>query len=465
LKAKKKSITLRLIVLGCCCVVLAAGWLLLKRLEGEKPAIVIELASGHLNLSQTISVTVSDANSGLRKVWIGIVKDKKEVVLLDKNFPATDFSGGGKIHKATFKIKIEPKEIGLTDGKAILRMVVRDFSWRKWWHGNRTYIEKDVTIDTKPPQIDLLTRVHNLSQGGSGLVIFRISEPCIAQGVYAGEKFFPGHAGYFKDPKIIIAFFALNYKQGPDTEVFVKVTDYAGNSGRTGFPHYFKRKTFKKDVIKISDRFLNWKLPEFDVETPLDSKTPLADKFLKVNRDIRKDNYRQLAKLLVKTDNIIYWDGPFGRLPKSARRAGFADHRKYKYKGPVIDKQVHLGIDLASVAHSPVPASNKGKVVFADSLGIYGKTVVLDHGFGLFSMYAHLSAVNVSEGQIVAKDKIIGRTGSTGMAGGDHLHYAMLVHDTFVNPVEWWDAAWIKNNITAKIEAVSVLKRKGSSHK
>jgi len=416
-------------------------------------------------LSQTISVTVSDANSGLRRIWIGLVKDKKEVVLLDKNFPAPGFSGGGKIHEATFKVKIEPKEIGITDGKAILRMVVRDFSWRKWWRGNRTYIEKDVTIDTRPPQIDLLTRVHNLSQGGAGLVIFRISEPCMAQDVYVGENFFPGHAGYFKDPKIIIAFFALNYKQGPDTEVFVKATDYAGNSGRTGFPHYFKRKTFKKDVIKISDRFLNWKLPEFDVEAPLDSKTPLADKFLKVNRDIRKDNYRQLAKLLVKTDNIIYWDGPFGRLPKSARRAGFADHRKYKYKGPVIDKQVHLGIDLASVAHSSVPASNKGKVVFADSLGIYGKTVVLDHGFGLFSMYAHLSAVNVSEGQIVAKDKIIGRTGSTGMAGGDHLHYAMLVHDTFVNPVEWWDAAWIKNNITTKIDAVSALKRKGISHK
>ena len=133
MKTKKKKIALWLIVLGCCCVLLAAGWLLLKRLEGEKPAIMLELSSGHLNLSQTISVTVSDANSGLRRIWIGLVKDKKEVVLLDKNFPATGFSGGGKIHKATFKVKIEPKEIGITDGKAILRMVVRDFSWRKWW--------------------------------------------------------------------------------------------------------------------------------------------------------------------------------------------------------------------------------------------------------------------------------------------------------------------------------------------
>jgi murein DD-endopeptidase MepM/ murein hydrolase activator NlpD len=465
LKNKKKNIKFWFITLGCCFIVLAAGLLLLKRLEGEKPAIVLELASGYLNLSQTISVTVSDANSGLRRIWIGLVKDKKEVVLLDKNFPATGFAGGGKIHKATFKIKIEPKEIGITDGKAILRMVVRDFSWRKWWRGNRTYIEKDVTIDTRPPQIDLLTRVHNLSQGGAGLVIFRVSEPCIAQGVYAGENFFPGHAGYFKDPNIIIAFFALSYKQGPDTEVFVKATDYAGNGGRTGFPHYFKRKAFKKDVINISDRFLNWKMPEFDVKTPLDSKAPMVDKFLKVNRDIRKANYRQLTRLLVKTDNVIYWDGPFGRLPKSARRAGFADHRKYTYKGPVIDEQVHLGIDLASLAHSPVPASNKGKVVFAGPMGIYGKTVVLDHGFGLFSMYAHLSAVNVSEGQIVAKGEIIGRTGSTGMAGGDHLHFAMLVHDTFVNPVEWWDAAWIKNNITSKIEGLSELQSKGSIRK
>ncbi|MCK5419040.1 MAG: M23 family metallopeptidase, partial [Desulfobacterales bacterium] len=122
--------------------------------------------------------------------------------------------------------------------------------------------------------------------------------------------------------------------------------------------------------------------------------------------------------------------------------------------GKIIDRQVHLGIDLASVKHAPVPAANSGVVIFSGPLGIYGKTILIDHGFGLFSMYAHLNRSDVGKGQQVSKGDTLGRTGSTGLAGGDHLHFSMLVHNTFVNPVEWWDAAWIKNNILSKIEAV-----------
>ena len=137
-----------------------------------------------------------------------------------------------------------------------------------------------------------------------------------------------------------------------------------------------------------------------------------------------------------------------------SNQAGFADHRVYEYEGKVIDRQVHLGIDLASVQHAPVPAANSGVVQFSGDLGIYGKTVLIDHGFGLFSMYAHLNASDVTKGQQVARGDTIGRTGSTGLAGGDHLHFSILVHNTFVNPIEWWDAAWIHNNITVKIDAV-----------
>jgi murein DD-endopeptidase MepM/ murein hydrolase activator NlpD len=110
-----------------------------------------------------------------------------------------------------------------------------------------------------------------------------------------------------------------------------------------------------------------------------------------------------------------------------------------------------MGVDLASLAHSPVPASNKGKVVLTESIGIYGKTVIIDHGFGLFSLYSHLSSISVNVGQIVLKGQNIGETGMTGLAGGDHLHFSMIVNKTFVNPIEWWDDIWIKNNISSKI--------------
>ncbi|MEA3415080.1 MAG: M23 family metallopeptidase [Thermodesulfobacteriota bacterium] len=450
MKTKIKYTKYHLVALVCFILIVPIVWVLSTRFEGEKPSVTLELPSLSIKVSQELSIQVSDAKSGMRMIWIGLYKDGKEVVLLDKDFQSPEYKGG-KIHKETFKIKVEPGKIGVSDGKAILRIVARDLSWRGWWHGNKTYIEKNVTIDTLAPEIDILSRAHNISQGGAALAIYRLSEPCPKSGICVGKDFFPGHSGYFKDPDIFMAFFALSYDQGPKTEIFVKATDRAGNIKRAGIYHYIKKKIFKKDILNISDQFLNWKMPEFDVDVPGDSKTVMLDKFLKVNRDLRKANYRTVTELGGKTDASLYWNGAFIRLPRSANRAGFADQRTYKYKGQTIDHQVHLGVDLASVAHSPIPAANNGKVAFADSLGIYGKTALIDHGFGLYSMYSHLSSFDVQKGQVVAKGEIIGRTGITGLAGGDHLHFGILIHNTFTNPVEWWDATWIKNNITGKI--------------
>jgi murein DD-endopeptidase MepM/ murein hydrolase activator NlpD len=101
-----------------------------------------------------------------------------------------------------------------------------------------------------------------------------------------------------------------------------------------------------------------------------------------------------------------------------------------------------------------VPAANSGVVVFTGELGIYGQTVILDHGFGLFTMYSHLSRITAQKGDRVAKDAVIGNTGSTGLAGGDHLHFSVLVQNTFVDPVEWWDPHWIKDNVMLKLDSV-----------
>jgi murein DD-endopeptidase MepM/ murein hydrolase activator NlpD len=177
------------------------------------------------------------------------------------------------------------------------------------------------------------------------------------------------------------------------------------------------------------------------------------DTFLKVNRDVRRQNSADIIRVTGKTENRKLWEGRFLRLAKAATRAQFAERRTYKYKGRNIDKQVHMGIDLASLKHSPVPAANSGRIAFVGSMGIYGNTVIIDHGLGLFSLYAHLSSISSNEGQTVRRGDIIGRTGSSGMAGGDHLHFGMLVHNTFVNPVEWWDETWIENNISGKLES------------
>lgn len=456
LKYKIKIINIKylLAILVGLSVVLSVFWILVLRLEGGDPSIKLEIPSSSIGMYYELKVSVTDGKSSIRKIWIGLLKDGEEIDLLKKEFPSPGLLSGWKIHKESFNILIEPKKLGIIDGKAILRIVSWDYSWRGWGNGNRAYVENNVVIDTVPPEIDIFSKTHNLSQGGAGLVIYRISEQCPKSGIYVGENFFPGHSGYFKDPDIFLAFIALDFKQGPETQILAKAIDKAGNNTRTGFSYYIKKRVFKKDVINISDRFLNRKMPEFESYLSKDSQASVVDNFLIINRKMRESNFKKITEFGGKTEKVLYWHGEFLRLPQAARRASFADYRTYKYKGRIIDHQTHLGIDLASIPYSKVPASNKGKVVFVGNIGIYGRTIIIDHGFGLLSMYSHLSRTDIKKGQIVSKGENIGRTGSTGLAGGDHLHFAMLVHNTFVNPIEWWDATWIENNISAKIDAV-----------
>lgn len=429
-------------------------WFLLIRFEGQTPQVGFELASPYVGKSQKFSISLADPQSGLRKVWLAMVKDGQEVVLVDTEFPSAGFLSGGKTKTQTLEIPFEPSAYQLSDGEAILRLAVWDYSWRSWWKGNRVYLEKNLIIDTQPPEIEVISTVHNLTQGGSGLVIFRTSQDTHRSGVQVGDNFFPAHAGYYQDAGIQMAYIGLGYQQGPETRIYIRAYDQAGNNAEAGINNYIRKKVFKNDNIRISDRFLNRKMPEFKAVGAVVPTGSLIEKFIKINRDLRQANYQQLTELVQTSAAVKYWQGAFKRMPGSANQAGFADHRVYEYEGDIIDRQVHLGIDLASVQQAPVPAANSGVVQFSGDLGIYGKTVLIDHGFGLFSMYAHLSASDVTKGQQVAKDEIIGRTGSSGLAGGDHLHFSMLVHNTFVNPIEWWDGSWIRNNITAKIEAV-----------
>jgi murein DD-endopeptidase MepM/ murein hydrolase activator NlpD len=147
-------------------------------------------------------------------------------------------------------------------------------------------------------------------------------------------------------------------------------------------------------------------------------------------------------------------------MKKAATMAGFGDQRTYYYKNKLIDRQLHLGVDLASFARSPVQAANTGRVIFAQDLGIYGLSIVIDHGQGLFTMYGHLSSIDVTADQVINKGDTIGLTGKTGLAMGDHLHFGFLVHGIPANPVEWWDSHWIKDNIDKKLNMVEKLVEK-----
>ncbi len=440
--------------IGLALAVVIVWWVAL-RLEGEPPLVQWEVKSPlYLGKSAELPLTVADPKSGLRRLHVVLSKDGKDLVLADIAFPTSGVLGLEKTRRETTRIKIDPGAMGLTDGKASLRMALWDHSWRNWWHGNLTDLQTEVVIDTRPPAIENLTPQNYVNQGGAGLAIYRLSESCPTSGVRAGGHFFPGFSGYYPDKAVHIAFFGMSHLQGSGAEIVLEAQDAAGNSSRTRWPYHFRKKAFKKDALQVSDGFINQILPEFQALLPARPNASLKDRFLFINRDLRQANYEQIVAAIGKTENAMLWKGPFLRLPNSAPRAGFADHRTYLYEGKEIDQQDHLGVDLASLARSPVPAANSGLVAFTGFIGIYGQTVIVDHGFGLFSMYSHLSQIAVKAGERVAKEAILGHTGSTGLAAGDHLHFSILVHHLFVDPIEWWDPHWIQDNVMLKLDSV-----------
>jgi murein DD-endopeptidase MepM/ murein hydrolase activator NlpD len=252
-----------------------------------------------------------------------------------------------------------------------------------------------------------------------------------------------------------VCYFGIPLDVKGKPEIYLWAEDGAGNRSRGIFNCHIRQKRFRTDKISITDRFLEQIFPYFSSYLK-DVAGQEIEKFLKINQELRRKNALAFYNLRTKTSPKMLWEGVWIRLKNAANMARFGDHRSYYYKGEKIDEQIHMGVDLASLANSEVQAANNGRVIYAESLGIYGLTMVLDHGQGLASTYSHLSNVGVQVGQEVKKGDIIGVTGQTGLAGGDHLHFGVMVNGLFVNPIEWWDSHWIEDNVTKKL---NMLKR------
>ena len=308
----------------------------------------------------------------------------------------------------------------------------------------------------EPPRVGVLSLHHFVNHGGAEFVVFRATPTDVAAGVRVGDRSYPSFSGTavgIADPAVRIAFFALSYDQDLGSPVSVFARDPAGNEATSQVDRKPFVRPFAKSRIEVDDRFLQRVVPDIAQNTPgagIDTND-LLQGFLRINSDLRRQNNDAIAALAQKTRPEMLWREAFAQLGNTAVQSRFADYRTYFYQGKEIDRQVHLGFDLASVQQAPVLASNRGLVVFAGMLGIYGNCIVIDHGLGVQSLYSHLSSMDVAEGASVEKGQALGRTGITGLAGGDHLHFTMLVNGVPVNPVEWWDAHWMEDRVLRKI--------------
>ena len=317
---------------------------------------------------------------------------------------------------------------------------------------------RDFEVRLEPPRIAVVSTHHYVNHGGSEMVVYRATPPDVASGVRVGNVEYPGFPLGAADSTIKAAFFALLYDQDVNTPIVVFARDEAGNEAKTSFVNDVFAKPFKRSRIQLEDRFISRVVPGIIEHSPdLNMTAPtnpdeMITAFLTLNGELRRKNAEQIAAFSKQTSATRLWEGPFIQLGNSQVEAAFADHRTYLYKGKEVDQQVHLGFDLAVTAAVPVVAANAGRVMHASWLGIYGNCVIIDHGMGVQSLYAHLSSFEVKVGDQVVKGQKIGHSGMTGLAGGDHLHFTMLVAGQMVNPVEWWDAHWIADRVDRKLK-------------
>jgi hypothetical protein len=420
---------------------------------GSAPDIQIKPAMSAIGMRTPVTIEISESRRGLTTVKVELVQGNKSATVAEKSYtPSSQFVfWGGKTAKDVLNTEVGRKILpGLTGGSAAIRITAgRAGTWLR--HPAPAVEEVSLPVKLIPPSLQITSTKTYVAQGGCELVTYRVGESAVRDGVRSGSWWFPGYPLPGGGKQDRFAIFAVPYDMAqPDARIVVE--DAAGNSAEKGFIDKFFPNPFKSDKLEIGDAFINKVVPEILSQSPevTDRGNPL-DNYLAINRELRQKNSRTIRELAQKSKPAFLWNSPFAMMRNAKVMAAFADRRTYIYQGRDIDRQDHLGFDLAVTQHAPIPAANSGTVVCARFFGIYGNAVIIDHGYGLQTIYGHLSSIAVKEGQQIARGAVIGNTGETGLAGGDHLHYCTLLQGCPVNPREWWDGHWIQDRIARKL--------------
>lgn len=412
------------------------------------PRPVITLASPFevVGLNATLALDARDA-VGLRSLKVTVRQGDQEQTVIDESYqpPRREVHREWRPGKET--------RFALKEGPGRLRVEARNASWGSFFRGRTATLEKEFTARLTPPRIEVLTTQHYVHQGGCDMVVYRVTPAGVESGVQAGDAYFKGFPmPGATDPALRFALFAYPYDAPAGTPVRLKARDEAANEVLANFNLKVFPRTFRARALPIDDAFLQKVVPEILSHSPSrPEQGDLLQDYLWINRDLRAANNKAIAEMATRSQPRFLWTEPFRQLSNSQVEASFADHRTYLYEGRQVDRQDHLGYDLATTAHAPVAASNDGVVLLADYFGIYGNTIVIDHGYGLLTLYGHLASFAVKTGESVTRGQVIAQSDATGLAAGDHLHFSVVLQGEQVDAREWWDPHWIEDRIQSKL--------------
>ncbi len=398
------------------------------------------------NLRSPLTLKLRD-NRALGSYKVTLSDGEKRVVIGKGRIEGLRNEADLKIAYPQGKGYLEPKAKHLS-----LQVTLHDKSLWNFLMGNKTTKRIDVDVDTRPPDVTILSHSYAITQGGSAMAVLSVKDKAL-KAVYveaAGRRF---EAVPYKKEGYYAVLFAWPF-QAKHFRAEAVAIDAAGNKRRVYVPLYLKNRRYRVSYIAAKDRFIDGKIAELASSEP--AYAGIEDRLERlraVNEKMRLANEARIHRYTQKVSKepIEAWRiQAFHPLRRSVKVASFGDERHYYYKEKEneVSLSYHLGYDLASTANAPIYASNPGKVVFADKNGIYGNMPIIDHGMGLYTLYGHCSKLLVEAGDEVKRDQVIAYTGKTGLALGDHLHFGVLVQGVEVRPVEWFDAKWIRTNIT-----------------
>lgn len=194
-------------------------------------------------------------------------------------------------------------------------------------------------------------------------------------------------------------------------KIKIKATNIYGRTERFYVVFHIKKKKFPTQYIKV----------------PKKKKKDLTRKQL-------SNEARIFGAKLRSEYNRRHIAGTFITPVKGIVTSVFGAQRKYN-TGRLA--WYHKGLDIANKTGTPIKAANSGIVMLAQNFTIHGKSVIIDHGYGVKTLYNHLNSINVKSKQIIKKGDVIGYVGTTGISTGPHLHFGVSVFNVRVNPDQW----------------------------
>jgi murein DD-endopeptidase MepM/ murein hydrolase activator NlpD len=377
---------------------------------------------------------------GARTVAVRVEQNGVSTTVLERRAEPNRFlfwREAGRSEEAS--LTIGRKEIpSLQSGKATIIVEVQSNDWR----AKTAQLSKEIPVVLERPAVTPGTEPVFVRRGGTGIVAFTVGGGWSEAGVRVGPYHFPSYPVKGRAERRV-CLFAIPPDVDAKADPVLYARNAAGEEAESAFPVRVTAGQFRERTLEMGDRFLDKILGELDAGRDGD----VSERFLRINAKMRRANDATLAGLAVKSEPRRLWNGAFVLLPKGKAEARYGDHRTYRIGRKAVSTEWHLGVDMASVKNAPVPAGNDGKVVYAGKLGIYGNVVAVDHGLSVQSVYAHLSSSDVRVGEAVKRGQTIGKSGMTGMAGGDHLHMGIMIAGVFADPVEWSFASWMEKTM------------------